>query len=166
MHLAQLLATVGAVASLGWFALAPTPPAAPPAPPAAPTGHYVLVVEGHRELLTITAASAKPDPWGGAPKGFDSAWRLRVEDRAGAPLADVPLDVRPFDVAEGALLRPTRVEGCIVTSPAIGMLVNVPAFAEAARYTFSRPGDAGEAATRVIGVVDAEAVRALAGGRR
>lgn len=164
MHHAPLLA--GAALCAGaWLAFAPATPVVAAAP-AAPQGHYVLVVEGHRDLLTITAASAKADPWAGVPKGFDSAWRLRVEDREGTPLADVPLDVRPFDVAPGALLRPTRVQGCIVTSPAIGMLVNVPAFANAARYTFTRPGEAGEPAQQVLGVVDAATVRTLAGGGR
>jgi hypothetical protein len=126
----------------------------------------VLVVEGHREQLAITAASAKADPWAGVPKGFDSPWRLRIEDAGGGVLADVPLDVRPFDVGPGALLRKTRVEGCIVTSPSIGMLVSAPAFASAARYRFTRPGDAGEAGERALGVVDAATVRALAGGGR
>jgi hypothetical protein len=166
MHPTHLLAA-GAVAAVAFLLRGGDAAAAPPAPPAAqPVGHYVLVVEGHREQLAITAASAKPDPWGGVPKGFDSAWRLRVTDAGDAVLADVPLDVRPFDVEAGALLRKTRVEGCIVTSPAIGMLVNVPQFAAAARYTFTRPGGPGEAREHLLGVVDAAAVRALAGGGR
>lgn len=167
MHHVPLLAGAALIAC-AWLAFAPAQPvaAAAPASAVAPAGHYVLVVEGHRDLLTITAASAKADPWAGVPKGFDSAWRLRVEDRDGAPLADVPLDVRPFDVAPGALLRPTRVQGCVVTTAAIGMLVNVPAYANAARYTFTRPGEAGEAEQQVLGVVDAATVRALAGGGR
>ena len=89
-----------------------------------------------------------------------------AEDAGVGVLADVPLDVRPFDVGPGALLRKTRVEGCIVTSPSIGMLVSAPAFANAARYRFTRPGDAGEAGERALGVVDAATVRALAGGGR
>lgn len=166
MHLTHLLSVGAAAAIAAAFCFRTDATTPPPASPAEPIGHHVLVVEGHREQLAITAASAKPDPWAGVPKGFDSPWRLRVEDAGGGVLADVPLDVRPFDVGPGALLRTTRVDGCIVTSPAIGMLVNVPAFANAARYTFTRPGDAGEAGAKVLGVVAADAVRALAGDGR
>lgn len=165
-HLAAVGVVVAATAASFLALGAATPPLPPSASPAQPTGHFVLVVEGHREQLAITAARAKPDPWAGAPKDLASAWRLRIEDAAGATLADVPLDVRPFDVEPGALLRKTRVDGCIVRSPAIGMLVNAPAFPHAARYTFTRPGDDGEARAHVLGVVDGATVRALAEGGR
>lgn len=166
MHPTHLLSVGAAAAIAAALCFRPGATTPPPASPAEPIGHHVLVVEGHREQLAITAASAKADPWAGVPKGFDSPWRLRIEDAGGGVLADVPLDVRPFDVGPGALLRKTRVEGCIVTSPSIGMLVSAPAFASAARYRFTRPGDAGEAGERALGVVDAATVRALAGGGR
>lgn len=161
----SLLGAIAVLATFGWFAAA-NPSSSSPSTPPAPQGHFVLVVEGHREALTITAASRKADAWSGPREGLASKWRLRIDDAQGARLADVPLDVAPFDVAEGALLRPVRVEGCIVTSPAIGMLVTAPAFAAAARYTFVRPGSGAEAAEVVIGAVDGAAVRTLAGDGR
>ena len=166
MHPSHLLSVGVVAAASAVFVIGIDASDPPPVPPVAPNGHYVLVVEGHREQLSVTAARAKAESWAGVPKGFDSAWRLRIEDAGGGVLADVPLDVSPFDVGPGALLRKTRVDGCIVTSPSIGMLVNVPAFANAARYTFTRPGDAGEAGEKVLGVVAADAVRALAGDGR
>lgn len=166
MHASHLLGAGAAFAVFGWFLTSPTAPVSPPSPPAppAPGGHYVLVVEGDRNALTITAASAKPDPWAGVPKGFTSTWRLRIEDGHGATLADVPIDVSAFDTDANAPLRPTRVEGCVVRSGAIGMLVNVPAFAEAASYTFTRSPGQGEPVA--LGTVSGDRVRALAGGGR
>jgi hypothetical protein len=170
MHLSHLLGAGAALAAIGWMSATATTPSAPPTDPATHTaaplanGHHVLVVEGDRNALTITAASHKPDPWAGAPKGFESAWRLRIADASGALLADVPLDVSPFDTDAAALLRPVRVEGCIVRSAAIGMLVNAPAFATAATYTFVRPDAAG--APAAIGTVTGAQVRELAGGGR
>lgn len=166
MHSSHVLGAGAMCAVFAWlFVSAPapsTPPVAPTPPPA--NGHYVLVVEGTRNQLAITAASAKVDPWAGVPKGFDSPWRLRIADARGAVLADVPLDLSKFDTDAGAPLRPVRVEGCIVRSGAIGVLVNVPAFANAASYTFVRPEPQGE--PTVIGTVTGEQVRALAGGGR
>ena len=77
-------------------------------------GHYVLVVEGDRDGLDVTFASKKDAPWAGAPKGFSSAWRLEVLDAAGAALAAVPLDVRPFATHAGAKGKPAVVRGCVV----------------------------------------------------
>jgi hypothetical protein len=85
-------------------------------------------------------------------------------DAAGATLADVPLDVRPFATGPAQVGRADTVQGCVVSSPRIGMLVNVPAFAAAASYTFVRPGDRGGDA--VIGTVTAQRVGELAGGGR
>ena len=164
MHVSHLLGAGAACAAFGWLLVSPAAPPTPPAEPPAAAGHHVLVVEGDRNALTITAASHKPDPWAGVPKSFTSAWRLRIHDAAGTVLADVPLDVGPFDTDADAPLRRVRVEGCIVRSGAIGMLVNAPAFATAASYTFVRPQGEGEGV--VIGTVTGERVRALAGGGR
>jgi hypothetical protein len=134
----------------------------PPTPPRA-EGHFVLVVEGDRDALTITHASHKQDPWAGIPKGFVSTWTLSIHDAAGELLADVPLDVSPF------ALRPDEkgtltVVGCMVRDAKVGMLVNVPAFATAASYRFTRPGDQG--GRRELGTVAGDQVRTLAGGGR
>ncbi|MBL8756083.1 MAG: hypothetical protein JNK15_22510 [Planctomycetes bacterium] len=134
----------------------------PPAPPRA-EGHFVLVVEGDRDALGITHASRKEAPWAGIPKGFASTWTLTVHDAAGEVLAEVPLDVSPFALRadeKGTL----AVVGCMVRDAKVGMLVSVPAFAAAATYRFSRPGDAG--GRQELGTVAGDAVRALAGGGR
>lgn len=136
-----------------------TPPQDPLTPPRA-DGHYVLVVQGDRNGLTITHANRKVDPYAGTPKGLTSDWRLTIHDAAGALLADVPLDVSPFDTRPEAVGRGVRVEGCQVHDSHIAMLVNAPRFAEAASYRFAR----GAAGTRevVLGTYDAALVRALA----
>ncbi|MCB9879071.1 MAG: hypothetical protein H6835_15860 [Planctomycetes bacterium] len=134
-----------------------------PAPPQA-DGHYVLVVEGDRTALAVTTAVAKSSPWAGAPKGLTSTWRLTIRDAAAALLADVPLDVSPFDTDAAALGRPVQVTGDEVRDARIGMLVNAPRFAAAASYTFSRPVEDGSRA--VIGQVSGAAVRELAGETR
>jgi hypothetical protein len=136
---------------------------AAPEPPVA-AGHHVLVVEGDRAALSITAAAWKPEPWAGVPKGFASDWVLRIADAGGELLAAVPLDVSAFATGAGDAGGPDRVEGCIVRSPRIGMLVNAPAFAAAASYTFVRPADRGGEA--VLGTVPGTRVRELAGGGR
>src|SRR5262245_21296540 len=162
MHIHHALGAAVALVALGWFfAPATTPPPAPqqPAPPVA-GGHYVLVVEGDRNTLAITTAIGKQAPWAGVPKGFTSDWHLLIAGARGELLADVPLDVTPF--ATGANDRGVHVQGCIVRDAKIGMLVNVPAFAAAASYTFTRPGGTGERA--VIGTVSGDRVRELAGG--
>jgi hypothetical protein len=166
MHSSLLLGASAACAALAWLFVSAPASTEPPVPPTPPTanGHYVLVVEGTRNQLAITAASAKTDPWAGVPTGFDSAWRLRIADARGELLADVPLDVSDFDTDPAAPLRPVRVAGCIVRSGAIGMLVSVPAFATAASYTIVRPEPQGE--PTAIGTATGEHVRALAGGGR
>jgi len=137
-------------------------PAAAEGDAATPTaaGHYVLVVEGDRDALDVTFARAKRAPWAGAPKGLDSAWRLVVEAADGAALADVPLDVRRFATDAASKGAPAVVRGCVVVESRIGMLVNVPRFAEAARYRFTRRDERG--APTVLGVVAATRVRELA----
>jgi hypothetical protein len=166
----QYLPVLGAGAALAVAALflrnAPPPPTAgePGAPPPVAAGHLVLVVEGDRNALTVTAASRKSAPWAGVPKGFTSDWRLVIADAAGATLAAVPLDVRPFATGAGDVGRADVVQGCIVSSPRIGMLVNVPAFATATTYTFVRPAERGGDA--VLGSVTAQHIAELAGGGR
>ena len=177
MHLSHAMGAGTALAVLGWFTLtgqAPAPtdsataPIAAPAPaaplPAAAVGHYVLVVEGDRDALTITAASHKADPWAGVPKGFTSEWQLDIHDGSGAMLAEIPLDVSAF--ATGALDkgRPLQVQGCVVRDARIGMLVSVPAFPTAATWTFVRRATDGD--PLVLGTVAGNRVRDLAGGGR
>ena len=167
MQYLPILGAGAALAVLGLFLRGgPTADAAVPPPPLPPVaaGHHVLVVEGDRNGLAITAASGKPDAWAGVPKGFASDWRLVIADAAGATLAEVPLDVRPFATGAADVGRADRVQGCIVTSARIGMLVNAPAFAAAASYTFVRPDERGRDVA--IGVVPAGRVRELAGGGR
>lgn len=167
MHPIHALGAGAALAVCGWFLsrnLLPTA-ATPPVPLQLPTanGHYVLVVEGDRDALAITRAVAKADPWAGVPKGLRSDWQLTIRGGDGAVLATVPLDMSPFAV-DAASRGTTRVEGCIVRSGNIGMLVNAPAYATAATYTFTRAGDAGGSV--VIGTASGAAVRELAGGGR
>jgi hypothetical protein len=157
MHHAPWLSVAAGTAALaGLLSLARSSPATQVAEP----GHYVLVVEGDRAALAVTAASRKADPWGGVPKGLVSTWSLAIHDADGGLLATVPLDVSPFAV-DGP--RGVRVEGCVVRDSRIGMLVNVPAFARAATYTFTRD-DGG--AVRHLGTTTASQVQQLAGGGR
>lgn len=170
MHLPSLLGAAALLAAGVWFvsvdARPPAGPGSPPVQPAPPVadGHYVLVVDGDRNALTITHARHKPDPWAGVPKGLTSDFRLTVRDGAGAVLADVPLDVTPFLTGAADVGMPVRVEGCLVRDPHIAMLVNVPAFATAASYGFVRREPGG--AMLQIGAVGGAAVRELAGGGR
>ena len=137
--------------------------AAPPAAPQPPNGHFVLVVEGDRDALAITVARHKQDPWAGVPKGLRSTWTLTVRDAQDAVLAEVPLDVSPF-ATDVPTQTPVQVTGCVVRSPRSGMLVAVPAFAQAASYAFTRRD--GDGQSRSLGVVDGETVRTLAGDGR
>ncbi|MFY9343455.1 MAG: hypothetical protein WAT39_13245 [Planctomycetota bacterium] len=167
MHPLHALGAAAALAVCGWFlssssAPVPSSPAKPPAPPIA-NGHYVLVVEGDREALAITRAVRKAEPWAGVPKGLQSAWTLAIRDARGELLADVPLDVSVF-ATEADARGSTRVEGCLVKTGRLGLLVNVPAFANAASYTFTRPGDG--IGRIVLGTVDGAAVREFAGEGR
>jgi hypothetical protein len=165
MHLSHLLGGGLLVAAFSWFVTsngtsAPPAPPVPPQPPVA-EGHYVLVVQGDRDQLTVTHANAKVDPWAGVPKGQRSDWLLRIHGGDGALLAEVPLDMSAFD------LRPERkggkieVEGCIVNDPKVAMLVSVPRFVAATSYTFVRREPAGLVP---LGTVTGDRVRDLAGG--
>ena len=123
----------------------------------------MLVVEGDRSALAITHVRFKEAPWAGVPQGSTSDWTLTVHDATGTELATVPLDVTPFAVDPARQGTPVQVEGCIVRDSRIGMLVNVPAFASAASYTFAR----GRGEQRVVlGQVDGADVRTLAEGGR
>ncbi|MFT4840306.1 MAG: hypothetical protein ACJAYX_000321 [Planctomycetota bacterium] len=137
--------------------------ALPPAPPVA-NGHFVLVVEGDRNGLAVTFASKKTSPWAGVPKGFDSKWRASILDSKGAELANVPVDVRPFATDAQSVGKGPRVQGCIVIESKIGLLLNVPAFAAAQSYEFSRTDAAG--VKTALGTMSGNAVRDLAGGGR
>jgi hypothetical protein len=150
-----LLAGLGLVFAARGDGAVPTPP---PQQPAA-NGHFVLVVDGDRDQLGITAANHKQDPWAGVPKGFTSAWSLSIRDAAGAELANVPLDLSKFDLDPAHKGQPLRVQGCIVKDSHVAMLANVPCFASAASYVFLRD-------KTVIGTVEGAAVRQLAGGGR
>jgi hypothetical protein len=154
-----LFAGATAAAIAGSLSFGRTAPAAPTPPPVA-AGHYVLVVEGDRDALAITAASRKAEPWAGPAKGLASAWSLTIHDARGELLATVPLDVSPF-ATDGQ--RGVRVEGCVVRDSRIGMLVNAPAFAAAATYTFTRHENG---RTVALGTTAAEVVQQLAGERR
>jgi hypothetical protein len=139
-----------------------TTPTAQPLPAA--NGHYVLVVEGDRNGLAVTFASKKAQRWAGVAKGFQSNWRVSILDAAGAELAMVPLDVRPFATDAKSVGKPLRVQGCIVVDSKIGMLVNVPAFATAARYVFSRTDANGNKTT--LGTTASATVRDMSGENR
>lgn len=134
-----------------------------PTPPEA-NGHYVLVVEGDRNGLGVTFARQKTARWAGVPKGFSSNWHVTVLDANGDELAKVPLDVRPFATNQNRVGKPATVHGCIVVESKIGMLVNVPAYAAAASYVFSRTENDGTVTT--LGTTTGAQVRELAGGGR
>lgn len=174
MHIPHAMGAGAVLLTLGWLAIETTIPAslevAPPAaviaaplPPTA-TGHLVLVVEGDRNQLTITGASAKADPWAGVPKGLSSDWELQVLDATGAALATVPLDLSAFATGIFEQGLPLQVQGCVVRDTRIGMLVSVPAHATAASYRFRLRTADGNRIT--IGTVDGAQVRQLAGGGR
>tara|TARA_R110002072_G_scaffold109160_1_gene236328 strand:- start:105094 stop:105675 length:582 start_codon:yes stop_codon:yes gene_type:complete len=142
--------------------LAPVP-STPLAPPVA-DGHYVLVVEGDRNAVSVTFARKKAARWGGVPKGFDSTWRVSIRDGGGKELANVPLDVRPFATDAQSVGKGPRVHGCVVIESKIGLLLNVPAFAEAASYEFFRTES--DAVKVALGTMTGAAIRELAGGGR
>lgn len=157
MHHPHWLGAIAACAALGGMLTLGQPS---PTVPAVADGHFVLVVEGNRDALAITAASRKTDPWAGVQKGLASAWSLAIHDAAGTLLATVPLDVTPFATERA---RGVHVEGCVVRDSRIGMLVNAPAFADAASYTFTRIENG---RSLPLGVVAAHAVLQLAGDGR
>jgi len=165
MQLTHILGGGLLVALFSWFAVrsdGTTPQANPPAEPPVADGHYVLVVQGDRDQLTIAHANAKADPWAGVPKGLQSAFHLHVHGRDGQLLADVPLDLSAFDLAPERKGGKIEVEGCIVRDPNVAMLVSVPRYPTAASYTFVRRGEGGEV---VLGVVEGRRVSELGGGR-
>lgn len=163
MQLSHLLGASALLAGLSFVLAARSDGAAsdPVLPPQQPVanGHFVLVVEGDRDQLGITAVSQKLDPWAGVPKGLTSAWSLSIRDAAGAELANVPLDLSKFDLDPAQKGKPLRVQGCIVKDSHVAMLANVPCFANAASYVFLRDKTA-------VGTVEGAAVRQLAGGGR
>lgn len=122
-----------------------------------PTGHYVLVVEGNVKALRVSAAVAKDTPAGGPARPKPSEFRLSVRDGAGNELVSVPMDLSAFDLDPANIGKPPKVTGCIVKSTQVGVLLNVPRFAEAANYVILR----GEAQ---LGTLDAQGLRTLLAG--
>ncbi|MBL8750892.1 MAG: hypothetical protein JNK78_17155 [Planctomycetes bacterium] len=179
MHTTNLLTAVAALAALGWLCApqasdaanappaalpgAPTQPTQPTQPPPVARGHLTLVVEGDRDQLTIRRAVAKEDPWAGVPKGLTSAWTLTIRAQDGSTLAEIPLDLVHFDTAADRKGAAVRVEGCVVRDSRIAMLVNVPRFAEAATYQFSRRDGVEDVP---VGFTTGARVNELAGGGR
>lgn len=168
MHTSQMLGAGVLVAALGWFLVPSTGPGGlattqTPAPPAVANGHYALVVTGDRGELTISHAVRKADPWAGVAKGAESPWTLSIRGANGAQLAAIPLDVVHFDLAPERQGGGIVVEGCSVRDPRITMLCNVPAFAEATSYVFTRRD---KDAVALLGMVTAARVAELAGGGR
>lgn len=168
MNALHLVGAGAAIAAACWLVSVDrsTPPATPATAPAAAVadGHYVLVVEGTRSALAITRAVHKADPWAGTPKGLQSDWLLRIDGPAGERLAELPLDLSAFAVGAAEQGQGVRVEGCTVRDERVGMLASVPAFPNAARYSFTRSGAVGERVE--VGSLDGETVRRLAGGGR
>ena len=122
-------------------------------------GHLVLLVAGTPKALRITHAVAKPSAWGGAPKGLKSPFRLRLLDRGGRLLREVPIDLSAFDTDEDAPARGRRVDGCKVRCSRIALLVNVPNLPTTARLELVRDG-------RPIGQLSRQQLdRLLRGGR-
>ena len=127
-------------------------------------GHYVLVIEGNRDGLAVTFARKKDDQWAGIPKGLSSNWRVSILDDKRQELATIPIDVSSFATDVQSLGQPARVQGCMVVDSKIGLLLNVPAFAAATNYVFSRTEPNGQITK--LGTTSAPAVRELAGGGR
>lgn len=163
MQLSHLLGVGLTLASLGYLFSgrdgAGASATETPSGPAAAKGHYVFVVEGDRDHLTITHANQKQDPWAGVPTGFTSDWSLSIRDGLGQELANVPLDLSKFDLSPQAQGQARRSEGCIVIDARVAMLANVPCYEDAFRYTFLH-------GKTEHGSVDAATVRQLAGGGR
>ena len=136
----------------------------PPESKTTASGHYVLVVEGNRNGLAVTFARKKADQWAGIPKGLSSNWRGSILDDKRQELASIPIDVSSFATDAQSVGQPPRVQGCMVVDSKIGLLLNVPAFATAANYVFSRSEANGEVTK--LGTTSGPAVRELAGGGR
>jgi hypothetical protein len=124
-----------------------------------PAGHLVFVVEGSVRNLHITQAVAKPDPWAGVPKGLTSEFALVALDNKGNEVARVPIDLSRFETDPNKVGAADVVNGCEIRSPRIGVLVNVPAVAEVARFVIVR-GKVG------IGEATAAAIEELLRGHR
>ena len=140
-----------------------SPPVTAPAAPVA-NGHFVLVVEGDRNGLAVSFARQKAARWAGVQKGFNSNWRVSIRDGNGAELVNVPLDVRPFATDAQSVGQAPRVNGCYVVESRIGLLLNVPAYAAAQTYEFTRAGADGVKVA--LGTMSGNAVRELARGGR
>lgn len=141
----------------------------PPQDPAPAPGHLVLVVEGDVTALRITAAVAKPDAFGGVPKGLVSDFAWRAVDGKGNELARVPIDLSAFDTDPRNVGKPVVVTGCEVRSARIGVLLNVPVVAGAVRFEIVRtePTAPPKAPTTlVLGQVAADELAALLRGGR
>ncbi len=124
-----------------------TPPVRTPGP-ATPDGHLVLVIEGTVRELRVTAAVAKPDPCQPAPPGLAAPFRLQLLDGKGAVLDERPLDLSAFDLDPARIGGATRVEGCSVRSPSIGVLASVPDLGATAELRILH-------GTQIIGSADA-----------
>ncbi len=129
--------------------------AVPPQEPApSEPGHLVLVVEGTVKQLRVTHAVKKADAWAGLPQGLTSEFALVMLDAAGKEVQRLPLDLSKFETDESKVDAPVVVEGCIVRSPKIGTLLNIPFRADVATYRFVR-GD------RALGEVDAASMQRM-----
>lgn len=157
MNLASALGCSAALAAL-IVTLAPRPlsPATPATvatqdPVAAARGHLILIVQGNVQQLAITHAVAKTDPWGGAPKGLQSAFAVRLLGADDEELLTVPVDLSRFDTDPAHIGQKARVQGCEIRNSAIALSINVPRLATVRRYEFTRDG-------KPIGSTDAATV--------
>ncbi|MCR9244901.1 MAG: hypothetical protein NXI31_07705 [bacterium] len=134
-------------------------PAVSPPPQLPGSGHYVLVIEGDRDALTVTHSSRKPARWAGVQKGLVSQWSLSIRDAANNELESIPLDLSHFDLRPERKGGALKVQGCVVRDTKVGILASVPCLENAARYMFLRGKE-------VVGSVAATRVFELAGGGR
>ena len=151
------VASLAVIAALGLSGSRDPATAAPPQDP--PTGHLVLVVEGDVSALRVTAAVGKADDWGGVPVGLASDFALVGLDAQGEEVLHVPIDLSAFDTDPAHIGAPTVVQGCIVRSPRIGVLVNVPADDRIQDYAIRHIG-------ATIGAATAADIAALLRGGR
>lgn len=139
---------------------APAKPVTAPPPPQLPgSGHYVLVIEGDRDALTVTHSSRKTARWAGVQKGLVSQWSLSIRDAANNELESIPLDLSHFDLRPERKGGALKVQGCVVRDTKVGILASAPCLKNAARYVFLRGKE-------VVGTVAATRVFELAGGGR
>lgn len=157
MNLASALGCSAALAALiVTFAPRPLPtaaaaPIATQDPVEAARGHLILIVQGNVQQLAITHAVAKTDPWGGAPKGLQSPFAVRLLGTDDQELLTVPVDLSRFDTDPAHIGQKARVQGCEIRSSAIVLSINVPRIAGVRRYEFTRDG-------KPIGSTDAATV--------